>query len=319
MNPKVSQRSGISAIVPVFNSEKWLARSLESITGCMGSHDEIILIDDFSTDSSKRIMSDFARKDIRIRVFENKRKGLVNALNYGISLSKHSIIARFDSDDLYKAERIDLQYSILDEKVALVFSDYSFIDEHERSLGTLLAPRNTLRAYVSLAASRRTPHPVAMFLKTAFYEVGGYLENDYPNEDLSLWLRIGLKYEISSVPESLLKYRIHPNAISSKFSKSQKNGVALTVKRYFSIERFRLLQQEHRTKVRGHAKTGSELTLDLLDDLRLLSYYPRDFSIFRLFAKDLFEWFAGFPNTSLAFIKLYREAKRRRKARLKGL
>ena len=81
----------ISVIVPIYNQEQYLNKSISSIINQKYTNLEIILINDGSTDSSIEIIDDFALKDSRIRVFSKPNGGLVDATIYGINQATGSI------------------------------------------------------------------------------------------------------------------------------------------------------------------------------------------------------------------------------------
>lgn len=89
----------ISIIVPVYNSEKWLKRCLESIINQTYKNIEIIIINDGSTDNSEEICKEYSIKDQRIRIFNKKNTGVSNTRNYGIHISNGEYIQFVDSDD----------------------------------------------------------------------------------------------------------------------------------------------------------------------------------------------------------------------------
>lgn len=89
----------ISIIIPVFNSEKWLERCIDSVINQTYKRIEIILIDDGSTDSSPLICDNYAKKDKRIKVIHQKNKGVSSARNAGIKESKGYYVKFVDSDD----------------------------------------------------------------------------------------------------------------------------------------------------------------------------------------------------------------------------
>ena len=96
-----------------------------------------------------------------------------------------------------------------------IFSDYNFVTPTGKNLGYIPTGVLPLAVSVSLVASQRTPHPVALILKDAALSVDGYRQSDFPAEDLSLWLRISRVGELKSVPEALLNYVISPNGVSA--------------------------------------------------------------------------------------------------------
>ena len=89
----------ISIIIPVYNSEHYLARCIDSILAQTYSHFELILVDDGSTDRSGVIADDYAKKDKRIKVFHKPNAGVSHTRNYGLSQATGEWIAFVDSDD----------------------------------------------------------------------------------------------------------------------------------------------------------------------------------------------------------------------------
>ena len=89
----------ISVIIPVYNSEKFLKKCLDSIINQTLNDIEIICIDDGSTDKSLRILNNFADKDNRITIINQKNSGPSAARNKGIENAKGEYIGFVDSDD----------------------------------------------------------------------------------------------------------------------------------------------------------------------------------------------------------------------------
>lgn len=89
----------ISIIVPVYNTEKYLERCVESLTGQRWSNLEIILVDDGSTDESGRLCDRMAQKDGRIRVIHKENGGLVSSWKRGVQESTGAYVCFVDSDD----------------------------------------------------------------------------------------------------------------------------------------------------------------------------------------------------------------------------
>ncbi len=91
--------SKISIIIPVYNVEKYLNRCLDSIINQTFKDLEIICIDDGSTDTSSKILEEYASKDTRIKVIHQKNSGLSAVRNKGIALASGEYISFIDSDD----------------------------------------------------------------------------------------------------------------------------------------------------------------------------------------------------------------------------
>lgn len=89
----------ISIIVPVYNTEKYLRRCIDSVLAQTYKDFELLLIDDGSTDTSGAICDEYAEKDGRIRVFHKENGGVSSARNLGLDNAKGEWITFVDSDD----------------------------------------------------------------------------------------------------------------------------------------------------------------------------------------------------------------------------
>ena len=90
----------ISIIVPIYNSENYIKKCLDSILAQTYSNLEVILIDDGSTDNSYNICKDYQKKDNRIVLLQQKNAGVSRARNHGLEVAKGEYIGFVDSDDL---------------------------------------------------------------------------------------------------------------------------------------------------------------------------------------------------------------------------
>ena len=98
----------ISVLIPSHNVEKYIRECLDSIVNQTFKEMEIICIDDGSTDSTLDILNEYALKDSRIRVYENKEnKGVGYTRNYLLSLAKGKYIYFMDSDDYLELDAFE--------------------------------------------------------------------------------------------------------------------------------------------------------------------------------------------------------------------
>ena len=183
----------------------------------LGQDDELILVNDGSTDLGSAELARLLKLDPRIVLISKEHTGIVDSLNIGIARAKNEYIARLDADDILIPGRLVKQIDYLEknERCAAVFCDYRLIFQN-KVYGFISGGIFPLATMLSLSRSKRTPHPGVMFRKSCFSEVGGYLSSQFPAEDLGLWLRLSQDYEIASVPEILLTYRMSPSGVSSK-------------------------------------------------------------------------------------------------------
>ena len=130
----------VSVIVPVYNVENYLRQCLDSITGQTLRNIEIICVDDSSTDSSGKILEEYAKKDERIKIITQPNKGAGAARNNGLSAAQGKYLSFLDSDDFFEPDMLELAYKKAEEDRAdfVVFkSDQYYTEEIDmlRSLG----------------------------------------------------------------------------------------------------------------------------------------------------------------------------------------
>ena len=209
-------------LLPIFNASGFLLRSLQNLGEIAGPEDEILVINDGSTDLSQEILEKFQKNDKRFNVYNREHQGLVGSLNFGIENARNDFIARADVDDYYEIHRIDVQVKFLEEnpEIHAVFCDFEMVDVSGSSLGKFPSAISPALTAFSLVSSQRTAHPSVMYRKTAILDAGGYSEEDFPAEDLALWLRLIEKGKIASIPQQFLKYTVHRNSITSSHRKS---------------------------------------------------------------------------------------------------
>ena len=99
----------ISVVMPVFNNEQYLKESIESVLRQTYDNYEFIIINDGSTDSSKKIIEKFKQDDDRIILLTQKNLGITKSLNRAIKYSNGDYIARMDADDICDPKRFELQ------------------------------------------------------------------------------------------------------------------------------------------------------------------------------------------------------------------
>ena len=91
----------ISIIVPVYNTEQYLRRCIDSVLAQTYKDFELLLIDDGSKDSSGVICDEYAAKDARVRVFHKENGGVSDTRNYGLDLAQGKYLMFLDSDDFW--------------------------------------------------------------------------------------------------------------------------------------------------------------------------------------------------------------------------
>ena len=125
----------ISVIVPIYNTEKYLARCIESILCQTYTNLEIILVDDGSTDKSGDICDFYARKDNRVKVVHKENGGAAAARNFALNMVTGQYIGFVDSDDTVEKDFFELLYDLICQYDA----DISMVAYREIEMGEKIA------------------------------------------------------------------------------------------------------------------------------------------------------------------------------------
>jgi glycosyltransferase involved in cell wall biosynthesis len=217
----------ISVILPVYNAELYLSKSVDSILGQTFTDFEFIIINDGSTDRSLGLLEKYAQQDSRIKLISRENRGLISTLNEGLSLAKAPLIARMDADDVAYPDRFILQKQFIDlnPEVVCLGGYFEMIDEAGRAL-TLLTPPLDDKTIQELALKGHSAiaHPAAMLRLSAVKQAGGYREAFKAAEDLDLWLRLGEIGQLANIPYPILQYRFVSNSISGQNAALQKQS-----------------------------------------------------------------------------------------------
>ena len=128
----------ISVIMGVHNGERYLSEAIESILTQSMPDFEFIICNDGSTDNTSEILSNYSKKDSRIKCINlEKNRGLANALNVCIRAASGEVIARMDCDDISFPERFEKQFHVLQKGNAdIVGSQVIIINSLGRSIKT---------------------------------------------------------------------------------------------------------------------------------------------------------------------------------------
>lgn len=212
----------VSVVMSVYNTEKYLKESIESILNQTFKEFEFIIVNDGSNDNSLEIIKSY--NDTRIVILNQSNTGLAKALNNGIRLAKGKYIARMDADDISHPDRITKQVVFLNEnpEYAVIGSNSTFIDMQSNRLydSNYVLNDEEIRNRLPLSPFF---HSSTMFQKIIFEEIGGYNEKiRHHFEDRILWNQMAKYGKLYNLPESLICYRLVPESISNKNSEKFK-------------------------------------------------------------------------------------------------
>jgi glycosyltransferase involved in cell wall biosynthesis len=215
----VSDPIGLSVLSPVYKGERYIREPIDSILRQTYPHFEFVIVNDGSTDSTPRILDHYASLDARIRVINQSNQDQPRALNTGITAARHDWVAIIDHDDISEPQRLERQVATLraNPTVRAVGGYAHEIDAEGRVVGAVpLGP-------TSVAAFRRLRdedgwvilvHSAVIFHRETVLRLGGYRPAFGSAADSDLWSRLSDEHDIVTVPEYLVRYRIHLNSMS---------------------------------------------------------------------------------------------------------
>ncbi len=207
----------VSIVTAVRNGEKHLVESISSILDQIYTDFELVVIDDYSEDSTPEMLNEFAARDSRLKYVRNTGSpGLSNALNLGLTYAKGSLIARHDADDISLPERLTKQVAFLDQHTDIDIVG-SFIEMMNESGEILRIHREPVSAAaIKFHSLFGTPfaHPAVM-MRAEFLKKYELRYSEVPAQDYELWVRmLNCGAKGANIPEALVRYRISPHSDS---------------------------------------------------------------------------------------------------------
>lgn len=140
-----------SVIIPAYNSETTLARAIDSVLAQSYPAQEIIVVDDGSTDGTFAVATHYASK---LRYIRQDNAGVSSARNHGAQAASGDWLAFLDADDWYYPDRLRLHAEWMQEDTALDFltGDYEYRDDADKLLGTSMSQHDAGRMILAKAA-----------------------------------------------------------------------------------------------------------------------------------------------------------------------
>lgn len=220
----MSDRPLVSVVMSVYNGDRYLAASLDSVLFQEDVAFEVVVVDDGSTDRSPAVLADYGRRDSRVRVIRQENTGLTKALARGCSAARGDFIARQDADDVSLPGRLAKLAAVLQQNagVAVAASWVESIGPRDEPLGTTRFAEGPEVGTRGVLEEKRNPvHGSAMFRKADLEAVGGYRPEFYFAQDADLWFRLADRGSFQFLPEVLYAFRVVGGSISVRHRDAQ--------------------------------------------------------------------------------------------------
>ncbi len=212
----------ISVVIPVYNGEKTIGETVQSILNQTFTDFELLIINSDSTDRTLDVIGKF--NDSRIKIFTYPKAIVAVNRNRGFQNSSGAFITFMDADDLWTTDKLEAQYKALgtSSNAAVVYSWTNCVDEQGNFLrqcsyvhwaGNVL-PKLLVDDFIGSGSN-------IMVRRDAFEAVGGFDETLSNAEDTDLALRLSIRYEFAVVPAAHVLYRISSGSKSSNILKME--------------------------------------------------------------------------------------------------
>jgi glycosyltransferase involved in cell wall biosynthesis len=221
----------VSIIMPVYNSERYLSQAIQSILDQTYQYFELIVIDDGSGDSSWEIVTNFQKKDSRIRgIRQPENQGVAATSNHGLDLAVGKYIARMDSDDVSLPDRLAKQVNFLESHpdIGILGGRMMFMDESGELLGASPIIQGSLNIYWDFMFESPFSNTTVMFRKSLVERHKlRYDPSALYGEDYDLWCRFLPVTRGENLTSILLYCRLHSQSLTPQYANQQSElGVA---------------------------------------------------------------------------------------------
>ena len=234
---KEIEKEKISIIVPMYNAEKFIGKTIESVLAQTYQNWEMLIMNDVSTDNSLAIVSLYAKKDERIKIVNTEKNvGVVKGRNFLIDLASGKYIAFLDADDYWHNEKLEKQIKFMKEKNASIScTEYTRVKENEEKINDVI-----IKEEISYNDMLKNNYLGCLTVIYDAKKIGKrYFKELEKNEDYVLWLEIVKDVNtIYGLKENLAYYRVLDNSRSSNKVKTAKVRWEI----YRKIEKLSLLK-----------------------------------------------------------------------------
>ncbi|WP_318466410.1 glycosyltransferase family 2 protein [Photobacterium leiognathi] len=212
----------ITVLLPAYNAEKYIHRAINSILNQTFTNFELIIINDGSTDLTRKIVENYTDQRIRLINIQNNI-GLINALNLGLNLANRKYIARLDADDICLPTRFEKQIEFLEKNSEYVACGTGIINFNETSESYMQYPETDEEIRVALHFfERNICHPTVMIRTSALNKHNIRYRKEYKYaEDYKLWIELSKIGKLHNLKDGLVKYHRHQNQVSVKYYPQQ--------------------------------------------------------------------------------------------------
>ena len=222
----------ISIIMPTYNSAKYIGPAIQSAIDQTYTNWELLIFDDGSTDNTSEIVEPFL-SDKRIQYIKQENLGQPKTRNKGVRMSRGSLIALLDADDIWMPTKLEKQVAIFEKypDVGVCGTAMELIRPTGEVFGVSERKEFYGRAVPDLVTGKLAVAMSASVTRREVYDkIGVFDEGFLPfSMDYDFWLRASMEYMFYNIEEKLVQYRTGHASISSEGGDKRRNLVMNTV------------------------------------------------------------------------------------------
>lgn len=214
----------VSIITATYNDETYIESSIRSVLSQDFTDFEYLIINDGSTDNTKKIVQRLQKEDDRIRLINQKNSGLVASLNHGITEARGTYIARIDGDDEWLPHKLRTQVAMLEanKNLVLVGGGAEIMNQDSVPTGFIFNVARNEDIRLGLCIFNQFCHSSVIYRRQVALDAGLYPDT-CPAEDYDLFSKFAEHGELANVPYPIFRYRISDGSISARRRDEQNN------------------------------------------------------------------------------------------------
>jgi glycosyltransferase involved in cell wall biosynthesis len=206
-------------VIPAYNSAATISRALSSTMAQTHLPDEIIVVDDGSTDNTRSIVSEWSCDRVKL-ISTQARRGAGGARNVGVAAASGDVVAFLDSDDEWLPAKLEKQLELLqsDNRLSFVACAANSISPDGVDLGDTYGQDSIAvgsEAWKALLACNFIATPAVIVWRDHLQAIGGFDESMKIAEDQDAWIKLALAGSLGYVPDTLVRVHLRDDSLSS--------------------------------------------------------------------------------------------------------
>ena len=266
----------ISVVLPTYNGEKYIEKSIESILSQTYSNWELIIVNDCSTDNTLKVIESYEQSDSRIQVINNStNQKLPRSLNIGFFHATGDLLTWTSDDNSYHTDAFEMLVDALNDNpdVDFVYSDFNVVDLDGNYLWSVEKKGpDELRFYNTVGAC-------FLYKKSLANVIGEYDPTMFLAEDYEYWIRAYLNGKLLHIPYKLYDYGWHEKSLTTTRINEIPKATFLAKEKHFDELLARCTSQDERNTFFW------EMLTHLTDSNEYKLYLEKYYSLDASFAK----------------------------------